>query len=60
VIRGDRDTIVPQRWVEEVVQLLPKGKLIVIPRGTHATQYSSPDELAVAIESFLSDHASSG
>lgn len=56
VVRGGRDTIVPQRWVEEVVTLLPCGRLAVIPNGTHATNYSSPDELARIASEFIAEH----
>lgn len=31
VVRGSRDTIVPQRWAHEVTGLLPMGRLSVIP-----------------------------
>ncbi len=53
VVRGSRDLIVPQRWVEEVVSQLPDGRLAVITGGTHATNFSSPDDLAAVTREFL-------
>ena len=55
VVRGSRDPIVPQRWVEEIVTLLPRGELVVIQNGTHATNYSAPDELARITSAFIAD-----
>ena len=56
IIRGSRDTIVPQRWVERLTESLPRGRLAVIPGGTHATHYSSPDLVAHAVRDFLSEY----
>jgi pimeloyl-ACP methyl ester carboxylesterase len=53
VVRGAMDPIVPQPWVEEVTQLLPHGRLIVIPKGTHAVHYAMPDLVLTSIEPFL-------
>jgi 2-hydroxy-6-oxonona-2,4-dienedioate hydrolase len=53
VIRGSRDPLVPERWAEEVVTLLPHGELVVIPGGTHAVQYESPEAVAQAVQEFL-------
>ncbi len=52
VVRGTKDTLVPQYWVEEVQKLLPYGRLVVIPGG-HALNYSAPLELACVVEDFL-------
>jgi pimeloyl-ACP methyl ester carboxylesterase len=53
VVRGGRDRIVSQRWVEEMTRLLPRAELLVIPDATHAVNFSAPDELARAVRSFL-------
>jgi 2-hydroxy-6-oxonona-2,4-dienedioate hydrolase len=58
VVRGNRDLISPQRWVEEVVGLLPRGHLAVVHNGTHATNFSEPHELVRVVAEFLSKHAS--
>ena len=56
VIRGSMDAISPQRWAEEVTNLLPKGQLVVIEGASHDVQYDAPEELSRAIYTFLIDH----
>ena len=53
VLRGELDTVVPQRWAEEVAALLPNGKSVTIPGGTHGVNYNSPQKFAKAIREFL-------
>jgi 2-hydroxy-6-oxonona-2,4-dienedioate hydrolase len=53
VVRGGRDTIVPQSWAEEVTRLLPSGELVVIPEGPHCVNYSSPVPFSRVVASFL-------
>jgi 2-hydroxy-6-oxonona-2,4-dienedioate hydrolase len=56
VVRGGRDSIVPQRWAEEATRLLPMGRLVVIPGAGHAVNYNSPAELARVVRPFLTGH----
>lgn len=53
VVRGKEDPVVPQQWAEEVVSLLPNGKLAVIPGGGHTLNYSAPLELVRVTRAFL-------
>ena len=53
LVRGSRDTLATQRWLEQMQQLLPIGKLVVIPGATHAANYSAPDDLARLTREFL-------
>jgi 2-hydroxy-6-oxonona-2,4-dienedioate hydrolase len=53
VVRGSRDVIVPQRWVEELVKKLPNGELAVIPGGPHVVNYTTPLELTRIIRAFI-------
>jgi 2-hydroxy-6-oxonona-2,4-dienedioate hydrolase len=53
VVRGSRDAIVPQHWAEEVTELLPDGRLTVIPGETHTIVLSAPEKLAAVVEPFL-------
>jgi 2-hydroxy-6-oxonona-2,4-dienedioate hydrolase len=46
VVRGARDPLVSQGWVEEVNRLLPEGRLVVIPGAAHGVNYNSPEQLA--------------
>lgn len=54
VVRGTRDTVVSQRWAEEVARLLPQGHLVVLPGAAHDLTYSSAAALARVIRAFLS------
>jgi 2-hydroxy-6-oxonona-2,4-dienedioate hydrolase len=54
VVRGSRDPIVPQRWAEEATQLLPMGRLAVIPGAPHTVVYDAPLDLARVVRPFLS------
>ncbi|HEY0385026.1 MAG TPA: alpha/beta fold hydrolase [Pyrinomonadaceae bacterium] len=55
VVRGLRDPIVSQDWVEEVNRLLPDARLRVIATAAHAVNYSAPDELASEVLRFLTE-----
>ena len=53
VVRGGTDLIVPQRWAEDVVRLLPDARLAVIPGAPHTINYTAPLELARVVRPFL-------
>jgi 2-hydroxy-6-oxonona-2,4-dienedioate hydrolase len=53
VVRGSRDTIVPQRWAEQAARLLPQGRLVVIEGPAHTVNYSAPTELLRITRAFL-------
>lgn len=55
IVRGGRDPIVPQSWAAEMERLLPCGRLVVIPRGAHTLNYSSPRDLLRVLRPFLRD-----
>jgi 2-hydroxy-6-oxonona-2,4-dienedioate hydrolase len=55
VVRGSRDPIVPQRWAEEVAELLPMGHLAVIPGAAHVANYGWAAQFASIIQEFLDD-----
>jgi pimeloyl-ACP methyl ester carboxylesterase len=54
LVRGEHDTIVPQRWLEEATRMLPYGWNQVIANWGHAVNYSAAPELVAAIRPFLS------
>jgi 2-hydroxy-6-oxonona-2,4-dienedioate hydrolase len=54
VVRGSWDPIVTQRWAEEVADLLPMGRLVVIPDGPHTLVHNRPLDLARVVREFLS------
>ncbi len=53
VVRGSRDPIAPQLWVEEMARLLPRGEVLVIPGAAHVANYTTPDALAAAVRGFV-------
>lgn len=53
VVRGQHDPIVPQRWAQQLTDLLPDGHLLVIPGAAHAVNYSAPAALVDAVRPFL-------
>ena len=55
VVRGSRDPIVPQRWAEAVTALLPRGRLLVIPRGPHVVNYTSAGVFADVVAAFVDE-----
>jgi pimeloyl-ACP methyl ester carboxylesterase len=52
LIRGERDAIAPQAWVDEAARLL-RAPVHVIPRWSHAVHYSAPAEVVAAMRPFL-------
>jgi pimeloyl-ACP methyl ester carboxylesterase len=53
VVRGELDPLVPQRWAEEVVRLLPDGRLALIPGAAHTVVFFAARECAEAVRAFL-------
>jgi 2-hydroxy-6-oxonona-2,4-dienedioate hydrolase len=52
VLRGARDPVVSERWSEKVAELLPQGRLAVVPGAAHALQFSHPREVAALLKDF--------
>jgi len=52
IVRGAHDPIVSQRWVEDLVRILPNGRLI-ITQGAHTPNFSEPDAFVSVIRPFL-------
>lgn len=55
VIAGQRDPIVPPGWAAQVAGLLPHSHFIVLPNCGHGMNYSCPDALVNAVETFLDE-----
>ena len=53
VVWGTRDYIVPRRFVERIAQLVPNGRLAVIPGAAHGMNYSHPRMFRDSILPFL-------
>jgi 2-hydroxy-6-oxonona-2,4-dienedioate hydrolase len=55
VVRGSRDPICSQRWAEEIIQILPEGRLVVLPGAAHAANFGAPAQLVGVIREFLEE-----
>lgn len=53
VVLGARDYLVPRAWGERIVRLMPRARLVTVPRAAHGMNYSHPQELRNAILPFL-------
>lgn len=53
IVWGTRDYIVPRRSAERFAQLVPNGRLVVVPGAAHGMNYSHPRELRDAMLPFL-------
>jgi 2-hydroxy-6-oxonona-2,4-dienedioate hydrolase len=57
VVRGSRDPLCSHRWAEEVVELLPKGRLLILPGAAHAANFAAPLEFAGIVGAFIEEGA---
>lgn len=55
VVRGELDPIVDAPWAGRVAELLPRGRLAVIPGAPHNVNYKTPRELSRLLLDFLED-----
>jgi pimeloyl-ACP methyl ester carboxylesterase len=53
VVRGEKDTLVPPRWAEEIVNLLPNSQFVEIADGGHTLNYKMPEAVAKVTRAFL-------
>jgi 2-hydroxy-6-oxonona-2,4-dienedioate hydrolase len=55
LVRGAKDRVASQQWLDEVARLVRADRVVVIPRRGHALSYSAARELVSAIVPFLED-----
>jgi 2-hydroxy-6-oxonona-2,4-dienedioate hydrolase len=53
VLAGERDPVAPPAWAQQVVRLLPRGELVVIPGVGHIINWSFPERFVEAAAEFL-------
>ena len=53
VVRGEDDGFVGQSWAETAAALLPRSRLVVVPREPHAVHYTRPDLIARIVNELL-------
>jgi 2-hydroxy-6-oxonona-2,4-dienedioate hydrolase len=55
VMRGDLDPIAHQAFCERLVELLPRGRLYLIPGEAHTLVFTAPEPLAEGARAFLAE-----
>ena len=53
VVRGEDDGFVGQGWAETAAALLPRSRLVVVPREPHAVHFTRPDLIARIVHDLL-------
>jgi 2-hydroxy-6-oxonona-2,4-dienedioate hydrolase len=53
VVRGEHDGFVGESWAARATALLPRGRLVVVPREPHAVHYTRPDLIAWIVHELL-------
>lgn len=53
LVRGERDPVAPQPWIDRAAALLPDARAVVVPGAAHGVNYSHPRELADVVAPFL-------
>lgn len=57
VLRGEHDALVSQAWAERVAELLPRGRLAVVPGAAHTVNFNAAEPTARLITAFLAGTA---
>jgi 2-hydroxy-6-oxonona-2,4-dienedioate hydrolase len=57
VVHGDRDGLVSREWAEQAAELLPRGRLVVVPGEPHAIPYTHPQLLAEIVQELIAEEA---
>jgi pimeloyl-ACP methyl ester carboxylesterase len=59
IVRGARDPIALQDWVEHMRRVMPRAEVVVLPHAPHAANYATPEALADVVRRFLSERPQS-
>ena len=60
VVHGESDRFISRQWAEQVANLLPHGRLLVVPDGTHAVPYTHPCLVAEVVEELIAKDSAHG
>ena len=55
IIGGKQDSVTPQKFQEDMHQLIVNSELLMVPYGSHCTQLDMPDLVNLKIEKFLEE-----
>jgi pimeloyl-ACP methyl ester carboxylesterase len=53
IIRGERDPLVPQKWVERMARELPQADLVVVSGKGHTVHFTAHDRVAALVREYL-------
>lgn len=53
LVGGERDPIVPPRWVHEMAGRMPNARTVILPGSPHAMTYCRPHDLARVIDTAI-------
>jgi pimeloyl-ACP methyl ester carboxylesterase len=56
VVRGERDTVATSAWGRAATDLLPRGRLAVVPGGAHAVMVSHAEQVAALVVAHADRH----
>jgi pimeloyl-ACP methyl ester carboxylesterase len=60
VVHGERDAFVSREWAEQVADLLPHGRLVVVPGEPHAVPYTRPDLVSGIVQELIAEESAQG
>lgn len=49
LIRGTRDPICRHDWAEQMARLIPRSRLVEVPKSAHVVMYTAPERVAAEI-----------
>jgi 2-hydroxy-6-oxonona-2,4-dienedioate hydrolase len=55
VLCGEKDTVAPQRWTEEVARRIANSRFCVIPGAPHCVNYATPSQLTSIVMDFINE-----
>jgi pimeloyl-ACP methyl ester carboxylesterase len=56
VVAGERDTFTPAFLARAMAEAIPKGELMMVPRGTHVAPIEQPELVNGRVVAFLREH----
>ena len=55
LVRGSRDRIAPQRWLDRLATIVPDAEMVVLHGAAHNAVTTAGPQLAAAVDRFLDD-----
>ena len=56
IVAGGRDALTPVALSQEMYDAIPDAEIMMLPNATHAGLYEHPEEITLAVDSFLRRH----